>query len=54
MRPFKYCFFQLRGAQILEAVRLHKVGFPESLGYQEFWRRFSLLGKESCASAIAV
>ena len=34
---------QLRGAQILDAVRLHKIGFPESLGYGDFWRRFSLL-----------
>ena len=38
---------QLRGAQILDAVRLHKIGFPESLGYGDFWRRFSLLSKES-------
>merc|ERR1711874_736455 len=36
---------QLRGAQILDAVRLHKIGFPESLGYGEFWRRFSLLSE---------
>jgi len=36
---------QLRGAQILDAVRLHKIGFPESLGYGEFWRRFSLLNE---------
>ena len=36
-------FFQLRGAQILDAVRLHKNGFPESIGYSEFWRKFHLL-----------
>merc|ERR1719370_2280662 len=36
---------QLRGAQILDAVRLHNIGFPESLGYGEFWRRFSLLNE---------
>ena len=35
---------QLRGVQALDSVRLHKVGFPESLGYASFWRRFSLLG----------
>jgi hypothetical protein len=35
----------VRGAQILDAVRLHKVGFPENLAYAQFWRRFSLLGK---------
>lgn len=35
--------FQLRGAQILDAVRLHKNGFPESIGYSEFWRKFHLL-----------
>merc|ERR1719508_513646 len=34
---------QLRGVQILDAVRLHKVGFPESLSYSAFWRRFSIL-----------
>ena len=36
-------FLQLRGAQILDAVRLHKNGFPESIGYSEFWRKFHLL-----------
>ena len=38
--------FQLRGAQILDAVRLHKTGFPENVGYGEFWRRFRILSDE--------
>ena len=36
---------QLRGSQLLDAVRLHKIGFPDSLGYADFWRRFSVLGR---------
>ena len=39
-------FFQLRGAQILDAVRLHKNGFPESLTYGEFWRRYRILSED--------
>ena len=39
-------FFQLRGAQILDAVRLHKNGFPENLSYGEFWRRYRILSDE--------
>ena len=38
--------FQLRGAQILDAVRLHKNGFPENLNYGEFWRRYRILSDE--------
>ncbi|XP_026474112.1 unconventional myosin-XVIIIa isoform X3 [Ctenocephalides felis] len=34
---------QLRGAQILDAVRLHKQGFPEHLPLPEFRRRFGLI-----------
>ena len=34
---------QLRGSQLLDAVRLHKIGFPDSVGYSDFWRRFSVL-----------
>ncbi|XP_021925686.1 unconventional myosin-XVIIIa isoform X4 [Zootermopsis nevadensis] len=34
---------QLRGAQILDAVRLHKQGFPKFLPLSEFRRRFRLL-----------
>ena len=41
-----YPFFQLRGAQILDAVRLHKNGFPENLSYGEFWRRYRILSDE--------
>merc|ERR1712038_1779080 len=37
---------QLRGAQILDAVRLHKNGFPENLNYGEFWRRYRILSDE--------
>merc|ERR1719192_2832343 len=36
---------QLRGSQLLDAVRLHKIGFPDSLGYADFWRRFLVLGR---------
>jgi myosin heavy subunit len=46
-RKFKQFFFlsnfKLRGAQILDAVRLHKNGFPESLTFGDFWRRFRIL-----------
>ncbi|GAB0097354.1 Unconventional myosin-XVIIIa [Sergentomyia squamirostris] len=35
---------QLRGSQILEAARLHRLGFPESVPLNEFIRRFGLLG----------
>ena len=34
---------QLRGSQLLDAVRLHKIGFPDSFTYPEFWRRFAVL-----------
>jgi hypothetical protein len=34
---------QLRGAQTLDAVRLHKQGFPKFLPLSEFRRRFRLL-----------
>ena len=37
---------QLRGSQLLDAVRLHKIGFPDSFNYVEFWRRFSVLSRE--------
>ena len=36
---------QLRGSQLLDAVRLHKIGFPDSFSYADFWRRFAVLGK---------
>ena len=35
--------FQLRGAQILDVVRLHKNGFPESALFGEFWRQYKVL-----------
>lgn len=35
---------QLRGSQIIEAARLHRLGFPESVPLSEFVRRFGLLG----------
>ena len=38
---------QLRGAQILDAVRLHKNGFPECLSFGEFWRRYRILSEEN-------
>ncbi|XP_039151653.1 unconventional myosin-XVIIIa isoform X4 [Drosophila simulans] len=34
---------QLRGSQVLEAARLHRLGFPESVPLVEFVRRFGLL-----------
>lgn len=40
-------FLQLRGSQILEAARLHRLGFPESVPLSEFIRRFGLLGDVS-------
>lgn len=43
---FIILFFQLRGAQILDAVRLHKNGFPECLTYGEFWRRYRILSED--------
>lgn len=35
--------FQLRGSQVVEAARLHRLGFPESVPLLEFVRRFGLL-----------
>ncbi|KAM7364507.1 myosin heavy chain-like isoform 3-T7 [Cochliomyia hominivorax] len=34
---------QLRGSQVLDAARLHRLGFPESVPLAEFVRRFGLL-----------
>lgn len=36
---------QVRGSQIIEAARLHRLGFPESVPLSEFVRRFGLLGE---------
>ncbi|XP_017847172.1 unconventional myosin-XVIIIa isoform X2 [Drosophila busckii] len=37
---------QLRGSQVVEAARLHRLGFPESVPLLEFVRRFGLLAGE--------
>ncbi|XP_050714034.1 unconventional myosin-XVIIIa-like isoform X11 [Eriocheir sinensis] len=41
---------QLRGCQILDALRLHKQGFPEHLQYSEFRRRFAVLAPAEARS----
>ena len=38
---------QIRGAQIVDAVRLHKVGFPKHMPLGEFRRRFGLLSNDA-------
>lgn len=40
---------QVRGSQIIDAVRLHKVGFPKNMPLSEFRRRFGLLSNDSNA-----
>ncbi|XP_054746231.1 unconventional myosin-XVIIIa isoform X1 [Anastrepha obliqua] len=42
---------QLRGSQVLEAARLHRLGFPESVPLAEFVRRFGLLAGVDTAGA---
>ncbi|XP_076756790.1 unconventional myosin-XVIIIa isoform X1 [Xylocopa sonorina] len=37
---------QIRGSQIIDAVRLHKVGFPKHMALCEFRRRFGLLSSD--------
>ncbi|KAI4494455.1 hypothetical protein M0802_008947 [Mischocyttarus mexicanus] len=37
---------QIRGSQIIDAVRLHKVGFPKYMALGEFRRRFALLSND--------
>lgn len=39
-------FLQIRGSQIIDAVRLHKVGFPKHMALGEFRRRFGLLSTD--------
>lgn len=34
----------MRGSQVIESARLHKMGFPEIMASIEFVRRFGLLG----------
>ncbi|CAB4059742.1 MYO18 [Lepeophtheirus salmonis] len=38
---------QVRGGQILDSVRLFKNGYPESIPYALFWRRFHVLGENA-------
>lgn len=38
---------QLRGTHLLEAARLHRLGYPETVPLNEFVRRFGLLGDAS-------
>ncbi|XP_055903610.1 unconventional myosin-XVIIIa isoform X4 [Eupeodes corollae] len=45
---------QIRGSQLLEAARLHRLGFPESVPLNEFVRRFGLLGDVSTSKDITV
>ncbi|KAI4495079.1 hypothetical protein M0804_001280 [Polistes exclamans] len=40
---------QIRGSQIIDAVRLHKVGFPKYMALGEFRRRFALLSSDANA-----
>ncbi|XP_004524014.1 unconventional myosin-XVIIIa isoform X1 [Ceratitis capitata] len=42
---------QIRGSQVLEAARLHRLGFPESVPLVEFVRRFGLLAGVDSAGA---
>ncbi|XP_030375800.1 unconventional myosin-XVIIIa isoform X2 [Scaptodrosophila lebanonensis] len=45
---------QLRGSQVLEAARLHRLGFPESVPLVEFVRRFGLLVGELANKDVTV
>ncbi|XP_046735172.1 unconventional myosin-XVIIIa isoform X1 [Diprion similis] len=38
---------QIRGSEIIEAIRLHKVGFPKHMPLGEFHRRFGLLATDN-------
>lgn len=38
---------QIRGSLMLDAARLHRMGFPEALPHSEFVQRFGLLGDET-------
>lgn len=46
--------FQLRGSQILDAARLHRMGFPECVPLIEFVRRFGLLAGDAVCKDISV
>ena len=41
----------MRGAQILDVVRLHKNGFPENMTFGEFWRKYKVLCESSNISS---
>ncbi|XP_058973998.1 unconventional myosin-XVIIIa isoform X3 [Musca domestica] len=43
---------QLRGSQVLDAARLHRLGFPESVPLAEFERRFGLLAGEGSKDVV--
>lgn len=45
-KKFLSFLLQIRGSQIIDAVRLHKVGFPKYVAVSEFRRRFSLLSSD--------
>lgn len=47
-------FLQIRGGQILDAVRLYKQGFPVFMPLGEFRRRFHLLaGEHKISSSVS-
>lgn len=43
----KWTFFQIRGAQILDSVRLYKQGFPTFMPLGEFRRKFGILAGDN-------
>lgn len=45
-------YLQLRGSQVLDAARLHRLGFPESVPLAEFERRFGLLAGEGSKDVV--
>lgn len=44
----------MRGSQILEAARLHRLGFPETVPINEFMRRFGLLCSDPAQKDLSV
>lgn len=46
---FRFNCLQIRGSQIIDAIRLHKVGFPKHMALGEFRRRFGLLSNDANA-----
>lgn len=47
-----FLYLQLRGSQVLDAARLHRLGFPESVPLAEFERRFGLLAGEGSKDVV--